>query len=598
MKISLKHSPKGAALSFAGLAALTLSFQLAAQTKPNVYVQHNLVSDVPGLADVTDPNLVDPWGISTSATSPFWVSNAGKSDSTLYNGAGAITPVVVAIPAGSKGPAKSSPSGQVNNNTAAFILANGIKASFIFATEDGTISAWNGGTASTVMVDNSGAGAVYEGLAIGTSANGATLYAPNFKTNAIDVFDGKFAPTTLAGNFTDPNLPAGFAPFNIWNLGGKLYVMYAKQNAAKVRDTAGPGNGFVSSFDLNGNFLRRIVSNGPLNSPWGVAIAPATWGAFGGALLVGNFGDGTINAFDLTAGTPLGTLQDKSGASLVNRGLWALIFGNGGSGGDPNTLYFSAGIQGETHGLLGAIAPPTQILTVVNAASGAAGPVAPGEIVLVEGFTIGPSPRVAAPIPVTGALGTTAGSTTVSFDGKAAPILYSSASAVAVIVPYGVSGGTTSNVTLSFVNALNNQTPAAFPVQLAASAPGLFTSDTSGSGNAAAINQDGTANSATNAAARGSVVLLFATGEGATAPPVADGAITAGRIIPGPILPVSLTIGGSPARVISAESAPGTVAGVMQIEAIVPSGIAPGPAALVLTVGTTNSQAGVTLNVK
>jgi uncharacterized protein (TIGR03118 family) len=598
--MTIRLTNGSSALALAGAAILSLSFPALApgQSKANIYVQHNLVSDIPGMADVTDPNLVDPWGISTSATSPFWVSNAGKSNTTLYNGAGAITPVVVAIPAGSKGPAKSSPSGQVNNNTAAFILANGTKASFIFATEDGTISAWNGGTASTVMVDNSGAGAVYEGLAIGTSANGPALYAPNFKTNAIDVFDGKFAPVTLAGNFTDPTLPAGFAPFNIWNLGGKLYVMYAKQNAAKIRDSAGPGNGYVSTFDLNGNFLKRVASQGPLNSPWGVAIAPASWGAFGGALLVGNFGDGTINAFDLTAGTPLGTLQDKNGASIVNKGLWALTFGNGGSGGDPNTLYFSAGIQGETHGLLGAIAPPTQILTVVNGASGAAGPVAPGEIVLVEGFTIGPSPRAAATIPTTGALGTTTGSTKVSFDGNPAPILYSSASAVAVIVPYEVSGGTTSNVTLSFVNAFNNQTPAVFPVQLAASAPGLFTSDTSGSGNAAAINQDGTANSATNAAPRGSVVLLFATGEGATAPPVADGAITVGRIVPGPILPVSLTIGGTPARVISAESAPGTVAGVMQIEAIVPSGIAPGPAALVLTVGTNNSQAGVTLNVK
>jgi uncharacterized protein (TIGR03118 family) len=587
-------------LAFAGTAILSSSIPAAAQTttKPNVYVQHNLVSDIAGMADVTDPNLVDPWGLSFSATSPFWVSNAGKSNSTLYNGAGTITPVVVAIPAGSKGPAKSSPSGQVNNNTTAFILANGTKASFIFATEDGTISAWNGGTVSTVMVDNSPAGAVYEGLAIGTSANGATLYAPNFKTNAIDVFDGKFAPATLAGNFTDPTLPAGFAPFNIWNLGGKLYVMYAKQNAAKVRDTAGAGNGYVSTFDLNGNFLKRVVSNGPLNSPWGVAIAPANWAAFGGALLVGNFGDGTINAFDATSGASLGTLQDKTGAPIVNHGLWAIAFGNGGSGGDPNTLYFTAGIQGETHGLLGAIAPPSAILSVVNGASGAAGPVAPGEIVLVEGFTIGPSPRAAATVPATGTLGTTVGATTVSFDGRPAPILYASASTVAVIVPYEVSGGTTSNVTLSFVNTFNNQTPVAFPVQLGASAPGLFTADTSGSGNAAAINQDGTANSATNAAARGSVVLLFATGEGVTAPPVTDGAITVGRIVPGPLLSVSLTIGGSPARVISAESAPGTVAGVMQIEAIVPSGISVGPAAVQLTVGTTNSQAGVTLNVK
>jgi uncharacterized protein (TIGR03118 family) len=231
------------ATTLAGFAIMSLTVQAQTTSKPNVYVQHNLVSDIPGMADVTDPNLVDPWGVSTSATSPFWVSDAGKSRSTLYNGSGAITAVVVSIPAGAKGTPNSSPSGQVNNNTTAFLLANGTKASFIFATEDGTISAWNGGTASTVMVDNSGAGAVYEGLAIGTSANGATLYAANFKTGNIDVFDGKFAPATLAGNFTDPTLPAGFAPFNIWNLNGTLYVMYAQQNAAKTRNTAGAGLG-------------------------------------------------------------------------------------------------------------------------------------------------------------------------------------------------------------------------------------------------------------------------------------------------------------------------------------------------------------------
>jgi uncharacterized protein (TIGR03118 family) len=585
------------ATTLAGFAIMSLTAQAQTTSKPNVYVQHNLVSDIPGTADVTDPNLVDPWGISTSATSPFWISDAGKSRSTLYNGSGTITAVVVSIPAGAKGPATSSPSGQVNNNTTAFLLANGTKASFIFATEDGTISAWNGGTASTVMVDNSGAGAVYEGLAIGTSANGATLYAANFKTGNIDVFDGKFAPATLSGNFTDPNLPAGFAPFNIWNLGGTLYVMYAQQNAAKTRDTAGAGLGYVSTFDLNGKFLKRVASAGPLNAPWGVAIAPANWGAFGGALLVGNFGDGVINAFDQTTGTALGALQDKNGKTIVNSGLWGLIFGNGGNGGDPNTLYFAAGIQGETHGLFGAIAPPTQILTVVNGASGASGPVAPGEVVLVEGFSIGPSPRVAATVPSTGALGTTAGGTTVSFDGHPAPMLYASASAVAVMVPYEVSGATT-NVSLSFVNTFNNQTPAAVPIQVAASAPGVFTSDASGSGAAVAINQDGTVNTAVNAAARGSVVLLYATGEGATAPTVADGAITTGRIVPGPILPVTLMIGGIPARVISAESAPGSVAGVMQIEAIVPTGVAPGAAAVVVTVGSASSQAAVTLNVK
>lgn len=575
-------------------------FQASAQsTGPaNVYVQHNLVSDIPGLADVTDPNLVDPWGLSFSATSPFWISDAGKSSATLYNGSGSITPIVVSIPAGAKGPAKSSPSGQVNNNTTVFLLPTGTKASFIFATEDGTISAWAGGAASTVMVDNSAAGAAYEGLAIGTSSIGGTLYAANFNTGNIDVFDGKFTPATLAGSFQDPSLPSGYAPFNIWNLGGKLYVMYALQNAAKKRNVAGAGNGFVSVFDLNGNFQKRLISNGVLNSPWGVAIAPATWGAFGGAVLVGNFGDGRINAFDPNTGATLGTLQDKNGQPIVNSGLWSIDFGNGGSGGDPNTLYFTAGIQGEAHGLLGAIAPPTTLLSIVNAASGVAGPVAPGEIVLIEGFSIGPSPRVAATIPASGALGTSAGSTVVTFDGRFAPILYASASFVAAIVPYEVAGNTSTLVALNFTNQFNSQFPTPISVPVAASAPGMFTLDESGNGEVVAVNQDGTINGTANPAARGSVVLLFATGEGTVDPAVPDGAITAGRIVPGPVLPVTLSIGNQPAKVISAESSPGTVAGVMQIEAIVPSGITAGIVPVVVTVGTVASQATATLSVK
>jgi uncharacterized protein (TIGR03118 family) len=549
------------------------------------------------MADVTDPNLVDPWGISFSAGSPFWISDAGKSVATLYNGAGTITPVVVSIPAGAKGPAKSSASGQVNNNTTVFLLPTGVKSSFIFATEDGTISAWSSGTVSTVMVDNSANGAAYEGLAIGTSAIGGTLYAANFNSGNIDVFDGKFAPATLAGNFQDPSLPAGFAPFNIWNLGGKLYVMYAKQNAAKKRDVAGAGNGFVNVFDLNGTFLKRLISNDVLNSPWGIAIAPATWGAFGGAVLVGNFGNGRINAFDPNTGATLGTLQDKTGQPIVNSGLWALAFGNGASG-DSNTLYFTAGIQGETHGLFGAIAPPTTILTVVNAASGASGPIAPGEVVLVEGFTIGPIPRVAATIPASGALGTSIGSTSVAFDGHLAPILYASASYVAAIVPYEIAGATTTNVTLNFTNQFNSQVPPPLSVPVATSAPGLFTSDASGNGQVIAINQDGTVNGPTNAASRGSVVLLYATGEGVTAPTPPDGAITAGRFVPGPLLPVTVAIGGQPAKVIFAASFPGTVAGVMQIEAVVPSGATTGTVPVVVTVGTVASQATATLSVK
>ncbi len=222
--------------------------------------------------------------------------------------------------------------------------SNGKGASFIFATDDGTISAWNGGSPAFIQIDNSALKAVYKGLAIGMSAAGPTLYAANFRSGKIDVFNASWAPTTLAGSFSDPAVPSGFAPFNIWNLNNSLYVTWAKQDANKFLDVGGAGNGYVSVFDLNGNLLTHLISGGALNSPWGVAIAPPVWGAFGGALLVGNFGDGRVNAFNLTTGAQLGTLQDVNGNPITISGLWALVFGVGGArGGDVKTLYFTAG---------------------------------------------------------------------------------------------------------------------------------------------------------------------------------------------------------------------------------------------------------------
>ncbi len=273
----------------------------AAAPPANVFIQHNLVSDQSGVADVTDPNLVNPWGISESSSSPFWISDNHTGLTTIYNGSGALAPLVVTI-APPKGGSSSSPTGQVFNNTTGFVMANGKPASFIFVTEDGTVSAWNGGSTSTLEADNSAAGAIYKGMALGANAAGPRLYATNFHAGTVDVFDGKFAPVTAAGGFTDANIPSGFAPFNVANLGGKLYVSYAKQDADKHDDSSGAGNGFVDVFDMDGNLQKRLISNGPLNSPWGMAIAPATFGPFGGALLVSNFGDGWINAFDANTG--------------------------------------------------------------------------------------------------------------------------------------------------------------------------------------------------------------------------------------------------------------------------------------------------------
>jgi uncharacterized protein (TIGR03118 family) len=330
-----------------------------------VFLQTNLVSDIKGLAQNFDPNLVNPWGLTASPAGPFWVANNNSGTSTLYNGQGVPqppgNPLVVNIPA-ADGVSMGSPTGTVFNSSAGFrVSENGVSAPalFLFATEDGIIAGWSPGvdlTNAIVGVDNSALGAVYKGLAIGQDPDGRTLlYAANFRAGTIDVFDRNFHLTTVGGDFTDPSLPAGYAPFDAKVLGGKLYVTYALQDEAKHDDVAGPGNGFVDIFDTNGNLLQRLASNGALNSPFGLEIAPAGFGDFGGDVLVGNFGDGHINVFDPVNGTPVGELTDPNGNPIVIGGLWALRFGNGGAAGDTNTLFFTAGIDNEQHGLFGAI---------------------------------------------------------------------------------------------------------------------------------------------------------------------------------------------------------------------------------------------------
>jgi uncharacterized protein (TIGR03118 family) len=339
-----------ASLVVATMLFLCASAQRAQADGANSFTQTNLVSDIPGMAKVTDPDLVNPWGVSFSSASPFWVSDNGTGLATLYNGAGDKQMLVVTVP-----PAGATPTGQVFNSSSSF---NGDL--FIFATEGGTITGWRGALGTTAETLSPGTGGVYKGLAIATTPNGTYLYATDFHNNSITVFPGTGAPS-LSGTFTDPNLPAGYAPFNIQTIGGKLYVTYAVQDAAKHDDVSGPGHGIVDVFDLQGNFLQRLISNGPLNSPWGMAIAPTGFGSFGNDLLVGNFGDGTINAFDPSTGNFLGQLDGANGMPLVNLGLWDLTFGNGGNGGSKSDLFFTAGIPGdgmvEDHGLFGAIAP-------------------------------------------------------------------------------------------------------------------------------------------------------------------------------------------------------------------------------------------------
>jgi uncharacterized protein (TIGR03118 family) len=331
----------------------------------NQYTQTDLVSDGSVAAVTTDPNLVNAWGLANLPGSPFWINDNGTGVSTLYDGTGVpqppLSPLVVTIPLPSGSNASmSAPSGLVANTTSGFVVTGtGAAALFIFDTEDGTISAWNlsnsPATEATLMVDNSAAGAVYKGLAMATNTTGTFLFATNFNSGKIDVFDSTFKPATLTGSFADSSLPAGYAPFGIANINGSLFVSYALQDSTKHNDVAGHGHGFVDVFDTNGNLIRRFASHGMLNSPWGMTQATFNFGAFSGAILIGNFGDGQLNGFDPVSGKSLGGLHTSKGMSLDINGLWSLSFGNGALNALPDTLYFTAGPDKEAHGLFGSI---------------------------------------------------------------------------------------------------------------------------------------------------------------------------------------------------------------------------------------------------
>ena len=324
----------------------------------NSYTVTNLVSDVPGWAAVTDPNLVNGWGITASPSgSPWWVSDNGTNVSTLYTGAGAIVNRVVAVP--------GAPTGTVFNTAGAgnFNVTNGTttaNALFIFATEGGQVLGWNptvnNGTAILGFAAQDGA--IYKGLAIGSDTTGPHLYAADFHNNKIDVIAPDFTLEDANGRFVDPNLPAGFAPFGIQNLGGIIFVTYAMQDADAADEIAGEGLGVVDAFGTDGAFLGRVATGGDLNAPWGLAWAPDGFGRFSGDLLVGNFGDGRINAYAATPGgwEARGHLKTANHHPLTIDGLWGIGFGNGGNAGSAKVLYFAAGPEDESHGLFGSIA--------------------------------------------------------------------------------------------------------------------------------------------------------------------------------------------------------------------------------------------------
>ena len=358
-----------AAAAFAGLARSAKAGGIAGRS----YVQTNLVSDIPGLATHTDPNLKNPWGTSVGPGTPIWVSDNHAGVTTLYDGNGNGQPRVVAIPAppSAGAGAVGAPTGQAFNTfdpaSTDFVISKGGvsgPAFFLFATEDGIIAGWNptvDNTHAVIAVDNSTAtdaagdvGANYKGLALVSTPNGKFIYATSFRFGRVDVFDNHF---NLVNSFTDPTIPDGFAPFGIHNIGGKLYVTFAKQGPGKDDDDARPGNGFVDVFSPNGDLLQRLVSRGRLDSPWAVTLAPSSFGAVGGDILVGNFGNGRINAYDPTSGEFRGELTTSVGGPIVIDGLWGLRFAPATPGAGPNTLFFTAGINHEADGLFGTLTP-------------------------------------------------------------------------------------------------------------------------------------------------------------------------------------------------------------------------------------------------
>jgi uncharacterized protein (TIGR03118 family) len=350
-------------LAGAALAALALAAPAAAdhggrhERTLGAFAQTNLVTDA------SDGDLVNPWGLAFGPTTPAWVADNGTDVSTLYSGGVNGSPATklglrVTIPGG-------APTGAVyNGNSAAFIVKSGTSsgsARFLFASEAGVISGWSAAVpppapSMQAQVGATVPGAIFKGLAIADTPTGPQLYATDFHNGVVDVFDQAFAPVSTPGGFHDPAIPRGFAPFGIQAVGNTIFVTYAKQDEEAEDDVAGPGNGFVDAFDTAGNLLRRFAARGPLNSPWGIAFAPQGFGAASGALLIGNFGDGRVNAYSPFSARFLGALGDGRGQPLAIDGLWALQFGNGVIG-SQQTLVFTAGPGEEKHGILGELTP-------------------------------------------------------------------------------------------------------------------------------------------------------------------------------------------------------------------------------------------------
>ncbi|MGA2591262.1 MAG: TIGR03118 family protein [Bryobacteraceae bacterium] len=585
-----------------GILLGVIAVTLAAQSGQNVFLVHNLISDLAGMADHQDPNLVNPWGNGFGA-SPFWIGNNGTGTSTLYDGAGDIIPLVVDIPAAG-GATKGGPvTGVIYNtfgsNTAAFNVAAGEPAFFIFCSEDGLISGWNpaANPNALVLFDNSKSGAVYKGCALGGTSDAPLLLAANFNSGNVDVFDGTLTPVKTM-TFADSAIPAGFAPFNLVVIGGNYYVSYAKQDAAKHDDVAGPGNGYVALFDPSGKLVFNMISQGALNSPWGMAVAPATFSPFPGALLVGNTGDGKINAFSLVTGELQGTLNDTTGQSIAMPGLWSLNFGGGAHSEDPGTLYFTAGISGGAsygpvyaHGLLGSIQPiPSfEASGILNAGSFLVGDVAPNTWVSIKGAALAPLP---VNWTVTGTtLPTETGGVGVTVNGEAAPVSFVSNTQINFLMPADIDPGP---VQIQTTN--NGLTGAAVSATAQAVAPSFFTigtNTTNGHIYIAATHANGSligptgliSGVTTTGAAPGETIVLYGTGFGATNPATPNGQT----------IPVALPLPAPPTVVIGSVEAEVTFAGLVgpglyQINVKVPPSLTAGDQIAIAFLGAGETQ--------
>jgi uncharacterized protein (TIGR03118 family) len=576
---------------------------LAAQgTPPNTFLQHNLVSDLPNVADNQDKNLINPWGMGFGST-PFWVGDNGTGLSTLYSGLGVPNATrIVNIPSAGGVKTGGHVTGVIYNsfssNTSAFNVAPGTAPSFMFCTGDGVIVGWAGADADQAvpLFDNSKSGADYTGCALGGTSTAPFIFAANFSKGTVDVFDLNLNldPGNFAHAFVDASIPAGYAPFNVTNLNGQLYVTYAKQSSSLETQVFGAGNGYVAIFNMSGNLISNLISQGALNAPWGVALAPATFGPFGGDLLIGNLGDGTINAFNLTTGVQAGTLDGPSGAPISIQGLWAIAFGSGAQSEDPGTLYFTAGpgTLGTatdplySHGLLGSIqaVPFFTTTNVLNGGSLLPGPIAQEEWVTIKGAGLAPTTitgQASAGVfpPNLGGVGVTVGGTPASLS-------FVSSTQINFLVPPGVSTGTTQ------IQVTNNGLPsAAVNATVVFMAPSFFTIGTvAATGDAYIAAQHlnfqtiapaaflGAATT-TSPAAAGETIVLYGTGFGAF--PGAAFQLPTGPVafpIPFPTTP-TIVIDGIAAEVLFA----GIISpGLYQFNVQVPVGVTHGGDALVV----------------